>query len=515
MKEEPSESRADPLPGPSRRQFVAAAAGVTLGTIAGCSGVATQEFEATPMILPEEGRGALTVSEVTRDSSTVSREVEEIDGEVTITSYTAAYSRGPARGQPTLIEKFVGRVNDTPGSGSATVVTGSDVGLEEVTLDGFADAPTVVGDRISLIVPIGARADSETKPEVGATDETMVLVQGPALEGTPVTADMGGTFLDCPQFLPNQAWIPAPPSGPFDPGKRWLHEDAPFAPVDAEAVFVVLGDASADDLFGLPPEELPGERVEGGTDADTGNNPFLTGNNPFLTGNNPFLVAAPASVAFDDRSPFFERASRLVDGGDRYGSDRSPYFKQASQLMDAGVPAPLGGATYGVGVLSTPAAAVADQSTNPLAHLSFEDILTSERIRHLYPGSGSTLSERTVEWLDGPTPTADAPAGIVHSDSPDGTTIAGREAELESFVGTISSDNGPVGIGVTAARVETDGDVVIIAGTHRWPVGSAEGVAGGGKRFTGILGTIFTEARGLTDEVGRRIDAGDADTIGG
>ena len=110
---------------------------------------------------------------------------------------------------------------------------------------------------------------------------------------------------------------------------------------------------------------MPGERVAEG--------------NAFDTGNNPFLIAAPATIA-DNADP------------DNF------YAK----VFDAGVPAPTGGATYGIGVLSTPNAVVADQSVNPLMQLSFEEVLTNDATRQLLIQAGITAVD-DFEWLKGPT----------------------------------------------------------------------------------------------------------------
>ena len=182
-------------------------------------------------------------------------------------------------------------------------------------------------------------------------------------------------------------------------------------------------------------------------------------------------------------------------------------------MFAVGVPAPTGGATFGLGVLSTPAAKIAGQSVNPVAGMSFEELLTSGQAFHLI-GPNRLPKTDEVEWLTGPTPVADVPDGTAFvADSPDGTTILDQEADLKSFLGVVSGEDGPWGVGVHVARVEheRDGgiDVVVAAGTHRWPVASADAMDRlrdpDDERFTGILGSIIVEARTLTAAAGERL----------
>ena len=168
-----------------------------------------------------------------------------------------------------------------------------------------------------------------------------------------------------------------------------------------------------------------------------------------------------------------------VPGPDWAPSDKPDWTPD--QLFDAGVPAPLSGATYEMGVLSTPNAVVSDQSVNPLMQLSFEEILTNDATRQLLIRAGITDAD-DFEWRKGPTEIgdvpdgtefADVPDGTEFSDSPDGTTvhILDETAETKAYAGVVEGDNSWLVV-VDLARAEYDDFAVITAGIQRSPVGS-------------------------------------------
>lgn len=440
----------------TRRHLLAATAGGALGGLAGCTSVTDQEFTADAIVLPEDARGDRVVAERARNSNTTTREVSAVDAEVTITNRTATYVRGPARGHATLMEAFVGNANGRDGPGSAVVTTGRDLGLDQLTLDGFEGEPTVDGGQVSVVAPEQLRSQDESMPD-GPAGGPLVLTSGIDEEAV---SDIGIEYVvDMEAFLPSKRWEHM--DYPWTPSKRWLHVDNPYGSAPAETtVLVALGGAAPEEVFGVSAEEMPGRQVDSGAEADTG--------------NNPFLVAAPGSVALHDDAPF-----------------------RKADVFGGGVPAPMGGATFGLGVLSTPAAEVGGQAVNPLAGLGFTELLASEQARGMLKDAGVTDAEE-VEWLTGPSPA---------EDSPDGTTVMlDTETELRSFTGVVSGQNGPWGVGVHAGRVEHEGNVVITAATHRWPATSPDAPdTGNGKRFTAILGSIIIEARELTTGVNERL----------
>ncbi|MFC7133196.1 MULTISPECIES: hypothetical protein [Salinibaculum] len=110
-------------------------------------------------------------------------------------------------------------------------------------------------------------------------------------------------------------------------------------------VVVLLGEHSTEELFGLSAEEMPGERIEEGDS-------FVRSSGS----TNPFLVAAPASTNLHPEDQSF-----------------------LDDVYESGVSTRIGGLTYGLGVLSTPAGEVAGQSVNPIADMGFETCSPASR----------------------------------------------------------------------------------------------------------------------------------------
>jgi len=483
-----------------RRRFLTGATAVAIGGAAGCSSVSNQEFEAQPVVLSEDARGEVVLGETARDSSTVTREIDAIDGEISITSFSAAYSRGKAYDlegadyapRLSLLGRYLQQVNGTDGPGAAAVTTASDVGLDEVTIGDFA----VEGDRVSLVAPAGLR---DGQPESGAPS-IFSLMYPPEVspEGlnevmNPENGTNGAYLVDAKDFFPGLVYDPIDRGWALDPMDRgWLPAGYTGADdlINEGKVMIALDPAlTPEQVFGVSAEGMPGERVESGEALAR------------ATGNNPFLIAAVDEVAVGGQSPF-------TVGG------QSPFTIE--DVFDVGVPSWTGGATYGIGVLSTPAAKVAGQSVNPVAGMSFEELLTGKRFGHLI---GPNRLQKTDEgdWLAGPAPVAEITLGpSLDEGMQDSTTILDDETELKSFLGVLSGEDGPWGVGVHMARVENehdDGtDVVVTAAVHRWPVGSADYVdwidGDASERFTGILGSIITEARALTAAAGKQFAPG-------
>ena len=408
--------------GPKRRELLLTGGALAATAVAGCSGITKREFSADPVYLEPGAQDELGLTEIGRNTWAIIRKMSSVDAEVTITNQYAAYKKADwagGRDRPTLIEAFASRVNGTEGAGSAVVAYGSDSDLGTVTFPGLPGEPTVDGSTVSVVVPAGARADGEVTPE-----ESVVLIPGGS-----VVSDLEGWFVvDAEECFPRAGWLPA--DGPWRAGDRWLHDDAPFA-IDVDTrVLLPPGDDGPGSAFGLPPLDVPEERVDaGGLDPDGGS----------------VVVAAPGDV---------------VSGG-------GALFDKASPMLSPDVaPAPMGGATFGAAVLSTPAAEVAGQSVNPLATMSFEEILTDERTRGVFgkivwdAGAG----RRDLTWTAGPSEVMIATG--------DRTYVLGNETELKSFVGVVDAEDGPWGVGVHVARVEHEGDSVISASSHRRIIGT-------------------------------------------
>jgi hypothetical protein len=477
-----------------RRRFLTGTAAVAIGGAAGCSSVSNQEFEAQPVVLPEDARGEVVLGETARDSSTVTREIDAIDGDISITSFSAAYSRGKAYDlegadyapRLSLLGRYLQQVNGTNGPGAAAVATARDVDIDEMTIGDFA----VEGDRVNLVAPAGLR---DGQPESGAPS-IFSLMYPPEVspEGlnevmNPENGTNGAYLVDAKDFFPGLVYDPIDRGWALDPMDRgWLPAGYTGADdlIDEGKVMIALDPAlTPKQVFGVSAEGMPGERVESGETLAR------------ATGNNPFLIAAVGEVAVGGQSPF-----------------------TIEDVFDVGVPTWTGGATYGTGVLSTPAAKVAGQSVNPVAGMSFEELLTGKRFGHLI---GPNRLQKTDEgdWLAGPAPVAEITLGpSLDEGMQDSTTILDDETELKSFLGVLSGEDGPWGVGVHMARVENehdDGtDVVVTAAVHRWPVGSADNVGwidgDAGEHFSGILGSIITKARALTAAASERYVPGDA-----
>lgn len=80
----------------SRRNFAAATV-LAMTSTAGCSELAKQSFEATPIILPAESRDRLQLAETTREAVTVDFDGPSVS-EVEITNHTAVYNRADGFG---------------------------------------------------------------------------------------------------------------------------------------------------------------------------------------------------------------------------------------------------------------------------------------------------------------------------------------------------------------------------------------------------------------------------------
>jgi hypothetical protein len=162
------------------------------------------------------------------------------------------------------------------------------------------------------------------------------------------------------------------------------------------------------------------------------------------------------------------------------------------RVFDAGVAAPLAGATFGLGVLSTPDADAAGQSANPLVGIETASLLERDAARRMLRRAGVTDADE-VEWLAGPQAASGGESG-------EGTSMLGTTTDIEQFLGVVVGDTGPWGVGVHVARV-TDDDHVIAAGVDRRPLASADGF------LDADHGTRLGRARELMVETVGRLQA--------
>lgn len=429
----------------TRRRVLATAAGLAAAGVAGCSDPTNREFEATPAVLPEDARRELALGEVLLESQTTTRQVEAVDGEVTLTSYAAAYTREeaypaprPDFGEPsadaplrqTLLERFLGRVNGTKGPGAASVAAASDLGVDEVGLDLGGNVYDVASDRVGVVAPAGLRGGTEAP----ISGPYLLALLDSRANPSPIQADYAvpaKDFIPGPRWLdrggngyePSRRWVPGSGRGTFD----WPTPDnfSPDAPV-----LVALGDHTAEEVFGVPAAEMPGERFEGGEVSQ-----------PIPSS---VMVAAPGTVA----------------------EEVPPDLWDPAEVFGVGGPAPLAGATYGVGVLSTPNAEVAGQSVNPLVRMPLADLVTGDAARRLV--GEAAFPGLVYEWADGPAVVGDVPDGTEFAD----VTLLDEAAETATLGGVAHGGPGPFPWFVlgNVARVTNGDSAVVAAGVQRTPV---------------------------------------------
>lgn len=419
-----------------RRRLLAAIGGGLAAGLAGCSGVTSQEFAATPVRLPAAVREELGLAEVFTDSRTTTRErtVGGQDVGVTITDEFAGYGRsysGPvvwSTPRPTLVERFTGAGREaTPGSGSAINAVASDLDIGQSNPSYVEGDTPVSGDRITLVIPERARHDGEVRLE-----EMMALHHGDALPVDEVIPPRGTNnyLVDLPQVLPDRKF--SPKSSGYEPDDRWVagHEGH-WMPDDASSLrcLVCLGEQSPESVFGID-VVCPECRIEDGETVSTE--------------ETIFFVPAP-----------------------KENPEPDPGVMDAVEVFDAGYPTPIGGPTYGLGVIATPNAEIADESVNPLARMNSRDLLTSDRTEGVLADAGLTDADE-VEWLRGPRQIPGQEWGDVAA------TVLGEEVGLELFGGVVSGKEGPWAAAVHVAKA-TDDDVVVPGAVHRRPVGTVDG----------------------------------------
>jgi hypothetical protein len=438
----------------NRRRVLATAGGLALAGMAGCSSLTEQSFEASPVVLPESARQEMVLSETGREAETITRDGPTGNVEVSITSHAAVYRRGPARGAPTVIERFVSDVNGTAGAGAALNVLATDLGVEEARLAVSEEEVPIPSNQFSLVIPDGMRGSDGI-----ALDQTLALVPGPAVDTDTVTysGDAPGAFFPDDVYFPSEIYFPDDvyfPSEIYFPGDIYSpdrHGPAKSFVPDAESFTNRVG------MDGLPEGA---ERVNPGTTIDTANTVF----------------AGPGDVLF---------ASEIHD------KQQFP-----SDIYDGGVHLPLGGSTFGLGVLATPDASVGGQSANPLVDIETGVLLQRDAAKRVLARTGLTDAE-TVEWLAGPQPLELA------GDEGWGNSFMGKETAIASFAGVVNGEDGPWGLVMYVARITDDDHVIAAAGIAR-PVATADAgmtaVAGSGWGMDTGSG-LLDRAGEFTDEV--------------
>lgn len=340
-----------------------------------------------------------------------------------------AEHRGPLQSP---LGRFVERVNGGRISSGARLVTGVEMGFEELLVEGLEDSPAVPGGSVSTVVPAGARAIKiEFVPDPA---NLLALVPGPALaaDGDAVTSTEGYR-LDAGSFFPPGARaikIADVMSVDAADVAAWLSprnpEDGPTFDPEGTAVVLFSGERPPSELFGTREDEPDWTPVEAGESLD------------------------PATTVF------------AIGGQELFDADEAATW---DAVFDAGVPAPLSGATFGMAVLSTPNATVAGESVSPLVRLDTSDLLRSESARRLLGQAGVSDAEN-IEWLAGPE--------RIEVEDEMSVTVFGQATDgMELFGGVVSGDDGPWRVLVNVVRA-TGEDHVIVTGVHRQAVGTAE-----------------------------------------
>jgi len=360
---------------------------------------------------------------------------------------------GPMR---TVLGRYMNEANNGVIEAGGIAVGAGEVGLMPEDATWFGSSAEIDPETTALIVPSSVRVAGEI-PRSG----TMAHIHGAGIGATSVDmprmgyrmnayADLVeepfGTVERSP-FYPHGSWVPGVGEDetsvvnfPLMPGRFMADRHGPMR--DDGEVVVMLGEADPEDVFGVSAEEMPGERIERGATVETENTVFVGPGELF--------------VEIDD--------------------------VEIEELFDSGVMTPLGGAGFGMAMLTTPSAEVAGQDANPVIALDTEDLLTREETQQLI-GEASAAETDSVEWIEGPSQTdfIEGPSQTDFIEGPSQTDftidelLLGTEPDLEMFTGIISGEEAPWGITIGVVRGTPD-DHVIVAGVSTRPVGSEDGM---------------------------------------
>jgi len=305
------------------------------------------------------------------------------------------------------------------------------------------------------VVPAGARGGEGISPE-----DVMLLTGGSEESGGEITysVESSGALVPVDSWIPSTNWNPSDPyeddyywtsnspyeddyfwttNDPYEANWYWTSDNPEDIGVLVPNIEVVM------DRIGM--EELPedAEMVEEGDTVEAENISLASLGD---VGLNPPFTDTDEPISLDE--PLF------------------PDDPLAPELFDAGAQAPIGGAGFGMGVLSTPSATVAGQDANPIIQVSSEDLLTRDETADLLSNAGISDAD-SIEWEAGP----ESVSAESDYETPE---LMGEEAELELFTGVVSGGEAPWGVTLGIARGTPD-DHVITIGLNRRPVGTAEG----------------------------------------
>jgi phage tail-like protein len=370
----------------------------------------------------------------------------------------------PRRSNPlrTGLLRFVETANDGRVSDGAAVVTAGDIADAPATLGVLESAPAVPADRMSLLVPEGARGGDSAGQALWMLSGRDALENA---ESTSIAVDPDGAglyWIPATTFFPDRAWGEPEAGADADVELR----PVPGWPIDRadRRVLVATGGPSISTAFG------------GGADGDLELNAEAVEPDESITPGEIAVAIIGDPMAGPDDALLSVTESEPASVG--------PFF-------DAGVPAPLAGATFGLATLSTPTASVAGRSANPLNGMATTDLLESEAARRVLKRAGVKAAEN-VEWLVGPREVTGEFDELTAS-------LLGEAASLRSFEGAVTGQDGPWDVGVHTARV-TQADEVVAAGVHSHPAGTPDGTSAAESSH------VFARARRFTAETVGRLE---------
>jgi len=345
---------------------------------------------------------------------------------------------GPLR---TAMGRFVERRNGGLVSHGAVVFDAVDVGLSEVPLGMLDGAPSVAGRNVSLVTPGAADGNVEIKIAMrDHLDTAMLIVPGEAIDIDEIAPSGEAYVLSLGDVLPTQSWIP---SGGGTAGSDWLARggDVDVSELElvvekverARRVVVPTGPRRFEEIFGAEPSTFSARQVDNGETFDPANTLMvMPGDN--VSSNWPESAGEPPE-SLDFRSALPR-------------------------------PAPMGGVSFGVAVLSTPNAKVQGNSVNPLSYVDTDDLLQRDAVQNVLKEAG--FGEGTAFTVD------IGPERISPQDGPSTATLLGNETEIESYVGVLGGDAEGWGVGLHVVRGDGN-DHVIVVGLHRHPIGPVDG----------------------------------------
>jgi len=369
---------------------------------------------------------------------------------------------GPLR---TAMGRFVERRNGGLVSHGAVVFDAVDVGLSEIPLGMVDSTPSVAGRNVSLVTPGAAEGKVEIKIAMrDDLDTAMLIVPGEAIDVDEIAPNGEAYVLGVGEVLPAQNWVPN--SGDGTASKDWLASGTNIEKIEisvekverAKSVIVPTGPRSFEDIFGAEPSTFSARQVDDGETFDPADTLMvMPGDN--VSRNWPESAGEPPE-SLDFRSALPR-------------------------------PAPMGGVSFGVAVLSTPNAKVQGNSVNPLSYVDTDDLLQRDAVQSLLKEAG--FGEGTAFSIDV------GPERVSPQDGPETATLLGNETEIESYVGVLGGDAEGWGVGLHVVRGDGE-DHVIVVGLHRHPIGPVDGAIGVLRESDAIV-----EARKLVAETAAQL----------